>query len=354
MHQYQNAFQKLTFIGFIFTLTACQMPQLFNSSSSQSSLGSSITMDSTHISSPSTLESSNTSLVSDVVNSSSISSTFSSSDRSSSLVSESSSILSSSVDQSETSLISSSSLSTSLQDSSLPTYEGYYASLQGKSDLQLFPTLTSILRSILDVSTNLLPSQINYGNARYDIPKFDQDPQNSSNVILVYSQSSVAGTWDGGSTWNREHVYPQSLMGVETSNSSRHKGADYHNLKPETPSVNSSRGNKYFAESTTTSTYAPPAQVRGDIARILFYMVTMWPELSLVDVVSGDPAIYTIGQLTLFVKWHEQDPVDTFESNRNEVIYGLQGNRNPYIDHQELVCRIWGNRNVTTQGYCAA
>jgi endonuclease I len=144
-------------------------------------------------------------------------------------------------------------------------------------------------------------------------------------------------------------------MGVgKTENNHRHKGADYHNLKPESPSVNSSRGNKYFAESTTTTSYAPPTSVRGDIARILFYMVTMWPELSLVDVVSGDPAIYTIGQLSLFVKWHLEDPVDAFEDNRNEVIYGLQGNRNPFVDHEELVCRIWGPSNVSTQGYCAA
>lgn len=232
-------------------------------------------------------------------------------------------------------------------------YTGYYASIQGVSDVNVKSSLTSILRSILNVS-DLLPSNVTYGNARTAIPQYDQDPNNSNNVILVYSQSSVTGLWDGGSTWNREHVYPQSLMGVSTDNSDRHKGADFHNLKPENPSVNSSRGNKYFSEATTTTSYAPPSVVRGDIARILFYMVTMWPELSLVDVLSGDPATYTIGQLTLFVKWHLEDPVDAFESNRNEVIYGLQGNRNPYVDHQELVCRIWGNSNVTTQGYCAA
>jgi endonuclease I len=255
---------------------------------------------------------------------------------------------------------SSSEASSSAPVSSVPVssayaYTGYYASIQGVSDANLKTTLTSTLRSILNVS-NLLPSNVNYGNARTAIPQFDQDPNpnNSNNVILVYSQTSVTGLWDGGVTWNREHVFPQSLMGVDTDNNDRHKGADFHNLKPESPSVNTSRGNKYFAETTTTASYAPPFVVRGDIARILFYMVTMWPELSLVDVVSGDPAIYTIGQLSLFVKWHLEDPVDAFEDNRNEVIYGLQGNRNPFVDHEELVCRIWGPSNVSTQGYCAA
>jgi endonuclease I len=153
------------------------------------------------------------------------------------------------------------------------------------------------------------------------------DPTNPNKIILVYSRTSVSSTWDAGSTWNREHVYPQSLMNVSTDNASRHKGADYHNIKPENPSVNTSRGNKYFAETTTTTSYAPPAVVRGDVARILFYMVTMWPELSLVD---------------------------AFETNRNEVIYSKQGNRNPYIYHQEFVCRVWVNTNTSTQQHCAA
>jgi endonuclease I len=238
--------------------------------------------------------------------------------------------------------------------SSQPVYQGYYQAINGVSDAQLKPTLTTILRSIL-TSTGLLPTSITYGNSRYDIPAFDKDPIQPNNVILVYSRQSVSGTWDAGSTWNREHVFPQSLMNVSTDNPSRHKGADYHNLKPESPSVNSSRGNKYFAETTTTTSYAPPLEVRGDVARILFYMVTMWPELSLVDVTgSNSPATFQMAQLSFLVKWHLQDPVDAFESNRNEVIYGLQGNRNPFVDHEELVCRIWGPSNVNTQGYCAA
>ena len=252
------------------------------------------------------------------------------------------------------SVASSSAPVSSVPVSSAYTYTGYYSSIQGVSDANLKTTLTSTLRSILNAS-NLLPSDVTYEDAKTAIPQYDQDPNNVNNVILVYSQTSVTGLWSfGGTIWNREHVFPQSLMGVDTDNNDRHKGADFHNLKPESPSVNSSRGNKYFAETTTSTSYAPPAVVRGDIARILFYMVTMWPELSLVDVISGDPAIYTIGQLSLFVKWHLQDPVDAFEDNRNEVIYGLQGNRNPYVDHEELVCRIWGPSNVSTQGYCAA
>jgi endonuclease I len=233
-------------------------------------------------------------------------------------------------------------------------YQGYYQAVNGVSDAQLKPTLTTILRSILS-PTGLLPAATEYGNARYDLPLSDADPNNPNNILLVYSRQSVSSTWDAGSTWNREHVYPQSLMNVSTGNDDRHKGADYHNIKPESPSVNSSRGNKYFAETTTTTSYAPPSMVKGDVARILFYMVTMWPELSLVDVTGlNKPATFQMAQLSFLVKWHLEDPVDAFETNRNEVIYSKQGNRNPYIDHQEFVCRVWGPSNSNTQGYCAA
>lgn len=325
---------QLVVVASILVITGCDQVIPFPSPNTTSSLISSLITSQT-------LTSSNIG----------ISSSSATSAEESSITIASSSFDDSSIVESSSSVTNSSSLSSS---ASLPIYDGYYASINGVTDQALKPTLTTLLRSILD-SNQLLPTTITYGNARYDIPKYDRDPDNINNVILVYSQISVMGTWDSGVTWNREHVFPQSLMGVDTSNTNRHKGADYHNLKPESPSVNTSRGNKYFAETTTTTSYAPPVSVRGDIARIMFYMVTMWPELSLVDVVStAAPQIYQMAQLSLFVKWHFQDPVDAFEQNRNEVIYSLQGNRNPYIDHEEFVCRIWGNANLNTQGYCAA
>lgn len=248
---------------------------------------------------------------------------------------------------------SSSESSVSSLPSSVYTYDGYYAMLQGLEDNQLKPALTTKLRSILG-SNNLLPSSVTYGNSRYALADTDVDPTNSNNIILVYRQTSVPKAWDGGATWNREHVFPQSKLGVETSNTSRHEGADYHNLKPANPSENSSRNNKYFDNLTTSSSYAPPNTVKGDIARILFYMVTMYPHLSLVDLTSGEPAVHQMAQFSRLVEWHLQDPVDTFEANRNHVIYGYQGNRNPYIDHEELVCRVFKDQSVTATSLCNA
>lgn len=264
----------------------------------------------------------------------------------------SSSTSSSAVSSSDT-VTSTSSSSTSLSSSEIYDYTGYYASIAGVSDANLLLALRSVIRAgALDGSGNLV--SVTYGDARYILDESDRDPNNANNLILVYSQLSVSGVWDAGATWTREHVWPQSLMNVSVSNSSKNKGADLHNLKPESDSVNSSRGNKYFAETTTSATYAPPNAVKGDVARILLYMITMYPDLSLVDLVSGNPATYQMAQFSLMIKWHLQDPVDAFESNRNQVIFSYQGNRNPYIDHEELVCRIWANSNASTQSYCAA
>jgi len=49
-----------------------------------------------------------------------------------------------------------------------------------------------------------------------------------------------------------------------------------------------------------------------------------------------------IGNLEMFLEWHFEDPVDDFEINRNNVIYDVQGNRNPFIDNPNFVYNIWG------------
>ena len=124
---------------------------------------------------------------------------------------------------------------------------------------------------------------VTYGNARYILDETDADPNNPDNVILVYTQWSVDETWDSGLTWNREHVWPQSLLPNSADNYTVNTASDLQNLKPADRGSNSSRSNKYFVNTTTTLSYAPPNEVKGDIARILFYMVVMYDELSLVD-----------------------------------------------------------------------
>ncbi|MFA7075978.1 MAG: endonuclease [Candidatus Izemoplasmatales bacterium] len=208
----------------------------------------------------------------------------------------------------------------------------YYDDAEGLTGEQLLSALRTI------VNTGFIG--INYGDSRYILDDTDADPNIPGNVILVYRQTSVDGTWDEGSTWNREHVWPQSLLGTDVANSTISIGTDLHNLKPANPSENSSRGNEYFDNIDTGSTYEPPDEVKGDIARILFYMIVMYDYLNLVDDV---PELHEMALLGVLLSWHEADPVDAFEENRNEVIYSYQNNRNPFIDYPHFVEMIFEN-----------
>jgi uncharacterized repeat protein (TIGR02543 family) len=216
-------------------------------------------------------------------------------------------------------------------------YDPYYEGIDGLSGDQL----VDALHAILNQGTTLK----NYGDSRDILQQTDKDPQNTSRIILVYVGRSVPAVWDNGITWNREHVWPQSLLGVSVNNSHVGKGSDLHNLKPSDPSENNSKGNKYFDNQTTGSTYEPRDEVKGDIARILFYMAIMYDDL---DLVNRTPNVGEMGKLSALLAWHINDPVDDFERNRNNIIYTYQGNRNPFIDYPELVDFIWDAESLTS------
>jgi endonuclease I len=220
-------------------------------------------------------------------------------------------------------------------------YEGYYEGADGLSGDALMVFLRSLVTSSLTPTT--------YGEARDILQESDRDPNNANNVLTIYNRFSVDATWTGlqsDSTWNREHVWPQSRLDSSASNSSRNSASDLHNLRPATPSVNSSRGNKDFDFVTTSATYFPGHDDKGDVARIYFYMVTRYSQFTLVDydmLSSSSRPLYSGAVLSALLQFHLDDPVDDFERNRNEVIYSYQGNRNPFIDHPEFVMLIWGD-----------
>ncbi|WP_442484970.1 endonuclease I family protein [Aeoliella sp. SH292] len=196
--------------------------------------------------------------------------------------------------------------------------------------------------------------QRNYGDLRYSAAITDRDPNNSNNILLVYNRASVPATWDNGSTWNREHLWPQSLQPGEASNSTKGALADPHALRPADPGINSSRGNKPFGSDATTGAhrslgtyYFPGDADKGDIARSMFYMDTRWASsgLSLTDNV---PSSNQMGDLSSLLAWHYLDPPDEFERRRNHAIYSQSlnptyytNNRNAYIDHPEFVWSIY-------------
>jgi endonuclease I len=93
--------------------------------------------------------------------------------------------------------------------------------------------------------------------------------------------------------------------------------------------------------------FAPRAAVRGDVARMIFYMAVRYDggdgfaDLEPNNSVNNGSAPY-IGKLSVLKAWSAADPPDAFEKRRNQVIYDTwQHNRNPFIDHPEWVASIW-------------
>lgn len=169
---------------------------------------------------------------------------------------------------------------------------------------------------------------------------------NKNKMVLFYSGIEVNKTWDGGSTWNKEHCWPKSLGWFETSGA----GSDAHHIRPTDSKVNSTRNNHKYGEvpnapfvRTGTKTgsvltkcryangvFEPRDEVKGDVARILFYLIVRYNE-------SDSYRLTAVAEsVEMLLRWNEEDPVDAWEMNRNNVVEGIQGNRNPFIDHPEL------------------
>ena len=233
--------------------------------------------------------------------------------------------------------------------------DGYYDSLEGKSGAVLKQALQDIIANPATVHAH------NYGDVETIIKKADQNPSNSNQVWLMYtevprSKLDIQETGINTGKWNREHIYPQSRGGYANGTESIPDGiniwlptdandilaghADAHHIRPEDGPENSSRGNKDYGE------YLGPTgnqgSWRGDVARAVFYMAVRYNVLS---VVNGNPANSTVGQLgdlALLLQWNQTDPKDDFEMNRNNYIYTWQVNRNPFIDYPSLADYIWG------------
>lgn len=229
-----------------------------------------------------------------------------------------------------------------------PYDDDYYKDALGKTG----PELKTALHGIIKDADKLSYSQV------WDALKVtDQDPSNSSNVILLYTGRSQSADDNGGDPdqWNREHVWAKSHGDFGTGTG---PGTDIHHLRPTDVSVNSTRGNKDFDEGgeeveeapgnfTDGDSWEPRDEVKGDVARMVLYMAVRYegddafPDLEPNDKVDNGSAP-NMGRLSAMKKWNEQDPPSDFEKNRNEVIFDkFQHNRNPFIDHPEWVNDIW-------------
>lgn len=143
---------------------------------------------------------------------------------------------------------------------------------------------------------------------------------------------------------NCEHTWPQSKFSGRFEKGMQK--SDLHHLFPTDSRANSTRGNNEFADvagdpledecSSSRSgvpkggydRFEPPTEHKGNVARALFYFSVRYQ-------------IKISEQQEAYLRdWHIQDPVDASERERNQTIFEIQKNRNPFIDYPELVDRI--------------
>ena len=178
----------------------------------------------------------------------------------------------------------------------------------------------------------------------------DADPQNPSNLLLMYGSQS-SGTHQRSrsysGSWNREHVYAKSKGTPNLGTSG--PGSDGHHLRPADVTLNSTRGNLLFddgigvmATKTSRGGWYPGEEWKGDVARILMYMYVRYNSRALPLNITYGPSTYSSDFPDILLKWNVEDPVSQFEIQRNNVVANVQGNRNPFIDNPYLATVIWG------------
>jgi endonuclease I len=249
----------------------------------------------------------------------------------------------------------------------IPEPDPYYGAYHGLTGAALKRHLHLVIRN---------HKRISYQAVWEALEVTDQCDSAENNVVLIYSQRSqpkfqrdrgtsynyAANGYTLIDSWNREHVWPKSHGFPKETDTAY---TDLHHLRPCDRSINSARNTRSFDNcdepyldntgtvptpcktSRSKYTWEPPDVVKGDIARMMFYMVVRYEgpayDLELVDfVVPNNNSLPILGVLSVLIQWHNLDPVDDRERRRNQIIYErYQGNRNPFIDHPNFVALIW-------------
>ena len=188
----------------------------------------------------------------------------------------------------------------------------------------------------------------------------DEDPENSNNMILFYARDSV--TKQSAGTWNREHVWPQSLSNECWGTSVA--GSDLLHIRPTYTTTNTKRDNCKYAPITgdnnivtyngmvygkqSGNLFEPLDVVKGDCARIIMYVwvahYNNYPgeEAGSTRIPDLTNVFYSYDTLML---WHILDAPDALEGNRNNYAQtSVQKNRNPFVDHPEYAWKIFGEK----------
>lgn len=295
-----------------------------------------------------------------VVSSSSEDKNLSSSNKESEVVSsKSSSTISSSSESSSTQ--SSSSLSSLTPSSDLPSIATYYKNVN--FDLTGASLKTELFNKISNHKS------LGYSGVTGIAVYSKTDVREDGKIWDIYSNttsfspSTSYGNYSKeGDSYNKEHIIPQSIFSKKEPMRS-----DVFHLYPTDGYVNNRRSNYPHAEvgtvdyssnnsftlvgtSATSGVSGSVCEVndlyKGDIARTYFYFVTAYQDkLSSFKTYAAfsNNSYPSLSKwaINLYLKWAKEDPVSEKEIKRNEAIYQLQGNRNPFIDYPELAQRVW-------------
>lgn len=251
-------------------------------------------------------------------------------------------------------------------EGAIPT--GYYYHLKGKKKAELKSALAG-------VSTPLF--EYDYGSGEgFTWQGFYKTDRNADNTVKdMYSNTvrSFSGfkSIEGMAI---EHSFPKSWWGGYENTAYK----DLFNLYPADSYTNGIKNNLPLGETTgtlildngktkigkngfgttyTDNCFEPADEFKGDFARSYMYMVSIYENLvqlwnSPMLVNKAYPA-WQPWAIDLLLKWSRQDPVSEKERARNDSVYTIQSNRNPFIDHPELAEYIWGNDTTTAFDYPA-
>ena len=143
---------------------------------------------------------------------------------------------------------------------------------------------------------------------------------------------------------NTEHSWPKKYFSKRYPFKTQE--SDLFHLYPTDTTANSFRGHLEFQEVINSEPipdcdlskrgpdqfnhfgFEPPDNIKGDLARSLFYFSVRY-EISIPD-----------NEEQILRKWNQEDPIDLEEKIKNNLIMKAQGNRNPFIDQEDLVSQI--------------
>ncbi len=238
---------------------------------------------------------------------------------------------------------------------------GYYNSAQGLTGASLKTALHNIIKNHNSVSYSSLWNHFQNTDKKpngkvWDI--YSDIPGGTPPYEFTFS-TDQCGSYSGeGICYNREHSWPQSWFSSATTPSS-----DLFHIYPTDGYVNNIRSNYSYGDVSTPSwtsqngsmlgscsdagfsqtVFEPIDEYKGDLARGYFYMSTRYQSEDASWSSSDGTNKSTIlpWQVDVLLRWSHQDPVSSKEIDRNNAIYQIQNNRNPFIDNPQWVDSIW-------------